>query len=128
MTTPPIPWQSWAPPLDPPTAGGLPADQAAAIADQWWDADAHMCAALQWESYAAMLPPAAAVSQVSTGAQNVSYSPAAPPGALGMAMARAAWHRSFVTGELVSVPLRAAHHERYGYGGGWHWWPSEPAP
>jgi hypothetical protein len=126
--TSPMPWQSWAPPLDPPTTGGLPVDAATAIADEWWSADPHMCAALQWESYAAMLPPAAAVSQVSTGAQNVSYSPAAPPGAYGAALARAAWHRSFVTGELVSVPLHATTPRRFGYGEPWNWWESEPWP
>jgi hypothetical protein len=47
-------WQAWAPPLDPPAAGGLPADAALAIADACWDTDPHLCAALQWESYAAM--------------------------------------------------------------------------
>jgi hypothetical protein len=123
-----MPWQAWAPPLDPPTAGALPADMAMAIADEWWDADPHMCAALQWEAYAAMLPPGASVAQVSTGAQTVSYSPAAPPGALGMAMARAAWHRSFVTGELISVPIRATTRHRYWCGDSWVWWTSEPAP
>jgi hypothetical protein len=108
VSTPCVPWQSWAPPLDPPTPGGLPADQAQCIADAYDGEDPHLVAALQWEAYAAMLPPAPAVASVSTGVQNVSYSPAVPGGALGLALSRAAWHRSFITGTLVSVPLRAA--------------------
>ena len=76
-------WESWAPPLAPPADGGLPYDQAEAIADAWWDDDPHLCSALQWESYAAMLPPALAVAQVSTGAQSVSYGRATPGGELG---------------------------------------------
>ena len=71
---------AWAPPLDPPAAGGLPVDQAQAIAAAWWDHDPHLCAALQWEHYAATLPMTPTVSQVATGAQSVSYSPAQPAG------------------------------------------------
>jgi hypothetical protein len=108
VSTPCIPWQSWAPPLDPPTAGGLPVDQAQCIADALWEDDPHLCAALMWEAYAAMLPPAVPVASVSTGVQNVSYSPAASPGKLGEALSRAAWHRSFVSGALISVPLEVA--------------------
>ena len=106
MTTSPPPWLSWAPPLDPPTPGGLAADDAEAIAAQWWTADPHLCAALQWEHYAASLPPSAAVSQVATGSQSVTYAPALPSGEYGLALARAAWHRSYTT--LASVPLRVA--------------------
>ena len=102
-TASPPPWESWAPPLNPPAAGGLPLDQAQAIADAWWATDPHLCAALQWESYAATLPMTPTVSQVATGAQSVSYSPALPGGDYGLAMARASWHRSFTT--FVSVPL-----------------------
>jgi hypothetical protein len=98
-------WRLWAPPLDPPTAGGLPEDEAALIAAAWWDADPHLAAALMWESYAATLPPGPAVAQVATGMQSVTYAPAIPVGDLGTAMARAAWHRSFTSG-LGSVPLR----------------------
>ena len=107
MTTPGSPpaWESWAPPLDPPASGGLPQDQAQAIADAWWDEDPHLCAALQWEAYAATLPMTPTVSQVATGAQSVSYSPALPGGSYGLAMARATWHRSFTT--AVSVPLES---------------------
>ena len=65
-------WEAWAPPLAPPTDGGLPVDEAQAIADAWWDDEPHLCAALQWEAYAATLPPALAVAQVSTGMQSVS--------------------------------------------------------
>jgi len=90
-------WQTWAPPLDPPTPGGLPADVAQTIADATWGTDPHLCAALQWESYAAMLPPSPSVSQVSTGVQSVSYQPPMPAGEYGTAMARAAWHRSLMS-------------------------------
>ena len=100
-------WQAWAPPLAPPADGGLPYDEAQAIADAWWDDEPHLCAALQWEAYAATLPPALAVAQVSTGMQSVSYGRAVPGGELGAAMTRAAWHRSFLSG-LASVPLQAA--------------------
>lgn len=106
MTTSPPPWLAWAPPLDPPTPGGLAADDAAAIALAWWDQDPHLCAALQWEHYAALLPPSAAVSQVATGSQSVTYAPALPSGEYGLALARAEWHRSFSS--LASVPMRAA--------------------
>ena len=105
------PWEAWAPPLAPPTDGGLPVDDAQAIADAWWDDDPHLAAALMWESWAATLPPTPAVAQVSTGAQSVSYGRATPSGDLGLAMARAAWHRSFSTGR--SVPLRVARPDRY---------------
>jgi len=103
-----LPWQAWAPPLDPPTTGGLPQDTAQAIADACWSTDPHLCAALQWEAYAAMLPPTPAVANVSTGAQAVSYSPPMPGGDYGLAMARAAWHRSLrgnaESAELVLAP------------------------
>jgi hypothetical protein len=122
-------WESWAPPIDPPTAGGLPADEAQCIADQWWTVDPHLCAALMWEAYAAMLPPTPAVASVSTGAQSVSYSPAAPVGAYGLAVQRAAWHRSFVTGQLVAVPLdRAPPYPPQPRGWPSHWWPTEGPP
>ena len=100
-------WQSWAPPLDPPTPGGLPVADAEQIADAWWHADPHLCAALMWESYAATLPPGSAVSQVQTGMQSVTYSPPMPGGDYGHAISRARWHRSFLP-TLVSVPLRPA--------------------
>ncbi len=102
-----IAWEDWAPPLDPPTDGGLDADTAAEIAAAVWPIDPHLCAAMLWEAYAATLPPTPAVSNVSTGGQSVSYSPAAPLGDYGAAMGRAAWHRSFVSG-LGSVPLQVA--------------------
>jgi hypothetical protein len=104
--TPGPPWLSWAPPLDPPTPGGLAADDADAIALAYWHDDPHLAAALMWEHYAATLPPAPAVSQVATGSQSVTYAPALPSGEYGLALARAAWHRSFCS--LASVPLRAA--------------------
>lgn len=96
-------WESWAPPLDPPTPGGLSSADAEAIAAAYWDDDPHLAAALMWESYAATLPPSAAVSQVATGSQSVTYAPALPGGEYGLAIARAAWHRSFCT--FATVPL-----------------------
>jgi len=103
----PSSWEAWAPPLNPPTTGGLDRDEAQGIADAWWADEPHLCAALQWESYAATMPPAPVVASVSTGVQSVAYSPALPSGPLGLALSRAAWHRSMM-GTLVSVPLRAA--------------------
>jgi hypothetical protein len=97
-------WRDWAPPLYPPTAGGLPEDAAQAIADACWDDEPHLAAAIMWESYAATLPPSVPVSSVSTGSQSVSYSPASPGGDYGSAIARAAWHRERA-GSLHSVPL-----------------------
>ncbi len=105
MTPGPPPWAAWAPPLDPPTPGGLAVEEAEAIAHAWWAEDPHMCACLQWTAYAATLPPSAAVSQVATGSQSVTYAPALPSGEYGLALARAEWHRSFCS--LASVPLRA---------------------
>jgi hypothetical protein len=131
MTTAPcLPWQSWAPPLDPPVDGGLPEDQAQCIADAWWDYDPHLCAALMWEAYAATLPPSAPVASVSTGVQSVTYSPAAPGGDYGAAMARAAWHRSLMV-SLASVPMhRAPPYPPHGmYPGAWvQWWNVEAVP
>jgi hypothetical protein len=100
-------WEAWAPPLAPPADGGLPRDEAQAIADAWWADEPHLCAALQWEAYAATLPPSMPVAQVATGMQSVSYGRAIPGGDLGAAMARAAWHRSFLS-ELGSAPLELA--------------------
>ena len=100
-------WHLWAPPLDPPVDGGLPAETAQAIADATWETDPHLCAALQWEAYAASLPPSPPVQSVSTGAQTVAYQPPTPGGEYGAAMSRAAWHRSLM-GSTVSVPLTLA--------------------
>jgi hypothetical protein len=101
------PWQSWAPPLDPPTAGGLPVDQAEQIALAWWATEPHLAAALMWEALAATLAPTPTVAQVATGSQSVSYSPPRPGGDYGLAIARAEWHRAFLS-TLHSVPLRLA--------------------
>lgn len=106
MTAPTPPaWEAWAPPLDPPTAGGVPYDVAADIAAQYWDTEPHLCAALQWEFYAAMQSPTPSVASVSTGVQSIAYSPPAATGEYGLAMARAQWHRSFISGVIESVPL-----------------------
>ena len=99
------PWEAWAPPLDPPTAGGLPYGQAEAIAAACWDEDPHLCAAIQWEHYAAQLAPEAAVASVTTGAQSVVYSGAAGGGDFGKAAARAAWHRDQRGAQSVPVEL-----------------------
>jgi hypothetical protein len=96
-------WQAWAPPLDPPTAGGLALAGAETIAQAWWEHDPHLAAALMWEAYAATLPPAPAPASVSTGVQQVVYSRGGQGGQLGAALARAEWHRSFTS--AVSVPL-----------------------
>lgn len=122
-------WPLWAPPLDPPTTGGLPVSAAQAIADATWDYDPHLCAALQWEAYAATLPPSAAVSQVATGLQSVTYSPPMPGGDAGAAMARAAWHRSLMGNgmgvEMVqSPPARPTVPGDLWLGNpNWNWWP-----
>ena len=79
-------------------------EEAQAIADQWWDEEPHLAAALMWEAYAATLPPTLPVAQVATGMQSVSYGRAVPGGELGEAITRAAWHRSLLSG-LVSVPV-----------------------
>ena len=97
-------WEAWAPPLAPPADGGLPYDEAQAIADAWWDERAAPVRGLQWEAYAATLPPTLPVAQVATGMQSVSYGRAVPGGELGEAITRAAWHRSLLSG-LISVPL-----------------------
>lgn len=109
MTEPP--WVAWAPPTDPPTAGGLPIGQAEAIAAACWSDDPHLAAALMWESYAARLDPEPAVASVTTGAQSVVYRGAAGGGEFGRAVARAAWHRGqrgaqSVPVELAGVPRR----------------------
>jgi hypothetical protein len=88
-------WESWAPPLSSPAEAGLPYDEAEAIAAAWWECEPHLAAALMWESYAATLPPELPVSMVTTGSQSVAYGQAIPGGELGLALARAAWHRSF---------------------------------
>jgi hypothetical protein len=97
-------WRLWAPPLDPPTADGLPEHVARETADAVWADDPHEAAALMWEAYAAMLPPTPAVAQVATGSQSVSYSPAIPGGDYGLAISRAAWHRD-QTGSLATPLL-----------------------
>lgn len=117
-------WQTWAPPLNPPTAGGLDLADAERIAALYWDAEPHLCAALQWESYAATLPPGSAVSQVQTGMQSVTYSPAMPGGDYGQAISRANWHRSFVS-TLVTVPLDLAPLDLAGIEPP-GWWETEP--
>jgi len=125
----PIQWQTWAPPLNPPTAGGLDANTAQAIADATWLTDPHLCAALQWEAYAATLTPSPSYGSVSTGAQSVSYQPPSPGGEYGAAMARAAWHRSLM-GSAETVPLTqaapaitSAPGDPYAYTDYSHWWP-----
>jgi len=100
------PWEAWAPKLDPPTAGGLPYDVAATIAAAFWEDSPHEAAAQMWEAYAAMLDPTLAVSMVNTGAQSVSYGTARPGGEYGLAVARAEWHRSFVSGGTVQLAAR----------------------
>jgi hypothetical protein len=99
------PWEAWAPPLDPPTAGGLPYGQAEAIAGACWADEPHLAAELMWTSYAAQLAPEAAVASVTTGAQSVVYSGAAGGGDFGKAAARAAWHHDQRGAQPVPVEL-----------------------
>jgi hypothetical protein len=123
VTDPSSPWVGWAPPLTPPAQTGLPAARAQQIADAVWDDDPHLCAAIMWEEYAATLPPSPAVASVQTGVQSVSYGSPVPGGELGLALGRAAWHRSFCS--PGSVPLEVAR-----ISGGEPppgvWWPVEP--
>lgn len=107
MTIPVPLWQQWAPPLDPPTEGGLPERTAQAIYDAIWPADPYLAAAMMWESYAATLPTEASVVQVATGAQSVTYAAGTGGGAFGLAIARAKWFRS-MAGSLTSVELRGS--------------------
>ena len=94
-------------PSGPTHRGGLPADVAQQIADAFWATDPHLAAALMWEAYAAMLPPAPAVASVSTGAQSVSYSPPVAGGDFGLAMGRAEYHRSLMC-SMDTAPLEVA--------------------
>jgi len=96
------PWQLWAPPLDPPTTGGLPADTAQQIADANPNANPYLVAALMWESYAAQLPVAPATTSVNTGAQSVTYAGGGDP--FSLAIARANWLRSML-GTFESIWL-----------------------
>jgi hypothetical protein len=98
-------WEDWAPPLNPPDPSGIPYEVAQSIADLYWPDEPHLCAALQWEYYAAMQDPSPSVTAVTTGVQSIAYNPPAPGGEYGKAMARAQWHRSFITGQMESVPL-----------------------
>jgi hypothetical protein len=104
MTLPDPTWETWAPPLDPPTAGGLSADLAAQIADAYWATSPHLAAALMWEAYAAQLEPTQPVTSVSTGAQSVGFDPAAATGPYGAALQQAEWHRSFLV-DTYTVPM-----------------------
>jgi hypothetical protein len=110
-------WELWAPPIDPPADGGLPREVAERIAGAHCSCDPHLIAALQWEAYAGMLPPSPAVSSVSTGVQSVSYASGADGGVAGLALARAAWHRSFLGGGLVSARLETIPSLRARQGG-----------
>lgn len=139
MTTPPPqPWEAWAPPLNPPHDGtdgqpvGLDYGTAQDIADAalpdgttLWDSSPHLCSALQWEAYAATLPPTQAVASVQTGAQAVNYGSAVPGGEFGLAVGRAAWHRSFVSGQLASILLQVGPDLEVPVG---VWWEVEPIP
>ena len=98
------PWQAWAPPLDPPTAGALSVDEAERIALAYWDQEPHLCAALLWESFAGPPAPDPHRGPGSHRVPVVSYSPPRPGGEYGTAIARAEWHRSFL-GTLGSAPL-----------------------
>lgn len=120
MSHPDPPWLAWAPPLDPPTAGGLPYDEAARIAAACWADDPHLAAELMWTSYAATLDPEPAVASVTTGAQSVVYSGAAGGGAFGRAVARAQWHHDQRGAQ--SVPIELTNPTRPDAGRPPSWW------
>ena len=112
----------WFPPVDPPVDGGLPLDDAEAIADEWWDDDPFYAAGLAWQHYAAQLvasgggdggvPSSGAVTSVSTGIQSVSFSDPVVMAAYGEAERKAEWffsHSTHGSGGLVSLPLSRAN-------------------
>ena len=99
--------------LPPMSEAGLPQEEAAGMLEAA-SPDWHHGLAQVWTAYAGTLPPSPSVSSVNTGAQSVTYSPAAPAGEYGAALARAAWHRA-QSGPLGSIPLRnpsAASHQQ----------------
>ena len=120
MSRPDPPWLAWAPKLDPPTAGGLPYDQAERIAAATWDDDPHLCAELMWTAYAATLDPEPAVASVSTGAQSVVYAGAAGGGEFGRAVARAQWHHDQRGAQSVPVELTNPERPKAGRPPSWH--------
>jgi hypothetical protein len=97
-------WEVWAPPLDPPTEGGVPRQLAYDLADKFWPERPWLFGLLLWQFYAAMLDPSPSVSHVSTGSQSASYSPAQPGGDFGRALARIAFFERML-GDLHSIPL-----------------------
>lgn len=107
-------WEAFAPPLDPPTEGGLPRAVAERFAETWWETDPWYAVGLMWDHYAGMCEDpagAAMVSSVSTGAQTVSYRPVGPVGECARRAARASWYfarsqQGF--GGLYSVALHRA--------------------
>src|SRR5215468_3156438 len=105
-----ISWEAFAPPLDPPSDGGLPVVYALEIVGQYWLSDPYLALAMLWEAYAASLPPEPAVVSVSTGAQSIGYGSAGGASAFALAMARAEHFRS-MRGGLASVPLRVGQAE-----------------
>jgi hypothetical protein len=123
-----IRWEDWAPPLSPPADRGLDRDVAEQIAAAMWASDPHCAAAEMWEAYAATLPPSPSVSAMSTGSQSVAYAPAGPSGDYGLALARAAWHRSFCDGQLQSVPLESTTPAPIPWDRLPPWWVVEPDP
>ena len=89
-------FHEWFPP-------GLDDELAQAIADDWWEDEPHLAAALAWEAYAATLPIGPNVSSVHTGSQIASFNPPAPSGEAGAALAKASWHRSMLGRDRKSV-------------------------
>jgi hypothetical protein len=110
----------WFPPVDPPVDGGLPLDEAEAIADTWWDIDPFYAAGLAWQQYAAQLVAGGtgdgiasgaggAVTAVSTGVQTVTYSKPTVLEAYGAAERKADWffaHSTHGNASLASLRLQ----------------------
>ena len=53
-------------------------------------------------------PSAGRGERARRASQAVNYGAATPGGELGLALGRAEWHRSFVTGQLITIPLVVA--------------------
>lgn len=92
-------WELWAPPLDPPTEGGLDRALAERIAEADFDCP-YTAPALMWDAYAAQQAPEPVVASVSTGVQQVTYAGGSGPSTV--ARARAEWLRS-LCGTVGSV-------------------------
>jgi hypothetical protein len=113
-------WAALAPPLDPPTDGGVPLAVAQGIADQFWPDHPYLTWGLMWEYYALMQPPVAAVASINTGVQSVAYTGGQSPYDTYMARAQVFFDRAM--GNLVSVPLTVGYPDVWGPLRDMSWW------